>query len=395
MTTIIQRPFWKKLIENAWKEKNIVWLMGVRRIGKTSLCYNFEGIEHYDCERPRTRTLLADPEFFLDSHRGKTIILDEIHRLDNPSELLKIAADYYKDIKIIATGSSTLGASAKFQDTLTDRKREVWLTPLLLEEMEIFGNTDLRHRFLFGGFPSLFAEQTFPEVRYAEWVDSYWSKDIQELFTIVKKGSFQKFLEMLFVQSGGIFEVSKFAEICEVSRPTIENYLTILEETFVVHIIRPFFTHKMTEIVKAPKVYSFDTGFVAYARGWTQLRQEDTGFMWEHVVLNEMQAHLQTRSMNMKSIHYWRDKRDHEIDFVFKSRSSENVTAIECKFQVGIDDTYLGSTVKNFKAFRQIHPQGQNLVVAANVEQPFRRQYEDLIITFVNAKELIRILQEQ
>lgn len=107
---IIERPFWRQLIEHAWQERTIVWLMGVRRVGKTSLCLGFSDIEYFDCERPRVRQLLADPEAFLESQRGKKIALDEIHRLENPSEVLKLAADHYKDVKIIATGSSTIGA---------------------------------------------------------------------------------------------------------------------------------------------------------------------------------------------------------------------------------------------------------------------------------------------
>ncbi len=69
---IIQRPFWKKLIEQAWEEKNIIWLMGVRRIGKTSLCHSFENITYFDCELPRVRELFVDPEGFLESQNGKT-----------------------------------------------------------------------------------------------------------------------------------------------------------------------------------------------------------------------------------------------------------------------------------------------------------------------------------
>jgi uncharacterized protein len=86
---IIKRPFWKKLIENAWQQKNIIWLMGVRRIGKTSLCHSIENITYFDCERPRVRELFIDPEDFLESNKGKIIALDEIHRLDDPSEVLK------------------------------------------------------------------------------------------------------------------------------------------------------------------------------------------------------------------------------------------------------------------------------------------------------------------
>jgi predicted AAA+ superfamily ATPase len=385
---LIQRPFWKKLIEDAWAQKNVIWLMGIRRVGKTSLCLSIDNINYFDCEIPSVRSMLSDPENFLHSQRGNRVALDEIHRLDNPSELLKIAADHYPDVKIIATGSSTLGASAKFTDTLTGRKRELWLTPMLLHEMDIFGNCDIRHRFLFGGLPSLFVQKRLPEIDFQEWIEAYWAKDIQDFFSVSKRSSFQKFVELLLANSGGMFEATKFTIPCEVSRPTIANYLAVLEETFVVHVIRPYSTHKQTEIVKAPKIYGFDTGFVNYAKGRSQLRAEDLGFMWEHCVLNEMHAHLQKQSIN-----YWRDKGDKEIDFIVKNRAENILTAIECKFSSSIDDALVGNLGKNFEAFRALYPIGENLVVSYNLSSSFTRKYKDLTITFVNAQELIAKLK--
>jgi predicted AAA+ superfamily ATPase len=385
---LVLRPFWQKLIEEAWQERTVIWLMGVRRVGKTSLCHSLENIEYFDCERPRVRQLFADPEDFLEAQRGKRIALDEIHRLENPSEVLKLAADHYPDIKIIATGSSTLGASSKFKDTLTGRKREIWLTPLLLKEMAIFGNYDLRHRFLFGGFPAFFAKDRLPEKDFQEWIDAYWAKDIQELFSVVKKHSFQKFTELLLANSGGMFEATKFTIPCEVTRQTILSYLHILEETFVVNVIRPFSTHKTTEIVMAPKVYGLDTGFVCYAKGRSELRQEDLGFMWEHCVLNELNGHLQTRAIN-----YWRDKRGYEMDFVVYNRFQNKLTAIECKFNSTPDDLISTSLGKNFEVFRSHYPAGDNIVVSSNIEGSFTKKYNEITITFVSVQELVKRLQ--
>lgn len=384
---IINRLFWQKMIEDAWQQKNIIWLMGVRRVGKTKLCQSLDDIEYFDCERPRVRELFVDPEGFLESRQGKRIVLDEIHRLDNPSEILKLAADHYPKVKIIATGSSTLGASAKFRDTLTGRKKEIWLTPLLLEEMELFGNNDLRHRFLFGGFPSFFVDKQLPEDDFREWIDAYWAKDIQEMFSVGKRQSFLKFAELLLAYSGGQFETSKFTIPCEVTRQTIANYLAILEETFVVQVIRPFSSHRATEIVLSPKVYGFDTGFVCYAKGWREIRKEDTGLLWEQIVLNEIHGHLQTRS-----VHYWRDKKGHEIDFILPSKSNNSVVAIECKFTKGQDQ--LADIGKNIEAFRNIYPQGENFVVSSDIDTSFKRNYSGLTITFVNPKDLIKRLNE-
>jgi predicted AAA+ superfamily ATPase len=277
----------------------------------------------------------------------------------------------------IATGSSTLGASAKFKDTLTGSKKELWLTPLLLEEMELFGNENLRHRLLFGGFPSFFVKKEFPEEDFREWIDAYWTKDIQEMFSVGKRYSFQKFEELLLAYSGGQFEASKFAAPCEVSRQTIANYLAILEETFVVHVIRPYSTHKPTEIVMAPKVFGFDTGFVCYAKGWRELRKEDLGLLWKHVILNEMHGHLQTRS-----IHYWRDKKGHEIDFVLPSKIHNSLTAIECKFlssKRDVGQSIVTSIGKNIEAFRHYYPQGENFIVASDIDRSFERHYKEVL----------------
>ena len=108
MKRLIKRTFWINLIATAWKERPIIWLAGVRRCGKTSLAHTLEQIEYFDCELPRTRQMMSDPEGFLSSLNGKRIILDEIHRLRAPAELLKIAADHFSGIKIFATSSSTL-----------------------------------------------------------------------------------------------------------------------------------------------------------------------------------------------------------------------------------------------------------------------------------------------
>jgi len=387
---LIQRSFWQKLIQDAWLERNIIWLMGVRRVGKTSLCQSLPDIEYFDCESPRVRQLFTDPEGFLESQGGKVIALDEIHRLDNPSELLKLAADHYPTVKIIATGSSTLGASAKFKDTLTGRKIEIWLTPLLLPELALFGSTDIRHRFLFGGFPPFFVKQQVPDRFFQEWIDAYWAKDIQDIFSVGKRSSFQKFTELLLANSGGLFEATRYTAPCEVSRPTIANYLNVLEETFVVHVVRPYSTHKLTEIVSAPKVYGFDSGFICYAKGRTELRAEDLGFMWEHCVLNEIQGNLQTRSIN-----YWRDKSGHEIDFVLRNRGENSITAIECKFSCSQDGLALAALAKNFASFRHRYPDGENFVVAHDVDIPFKRSHDGLEISFVNAKSLIKRLNQE
>jgi predicted AAA+ superfamily ATPase len=248
---------------------------------------------------------------------------------------------------------------------------------MISEDLKDFGGANLRHRLLHGGLPPFFLAKALPEREFQEWMDAYWAKDIQELFRLERRRSFQKFAELLMAQSSGIFEATKFTRPCEVSRTTISNYLAVLEATFIVHVLRPYSSHRPTEIISAPKVYGFDTGFVCYHRGWHDLRRDDLGLLWEHVVLNEIHAHLQSRE-----IRYWRDKRGHEVDFIL-APTGESLLAIECKWSA----SDFAST--NLQAFRRRYPDGNNLVVANDVERSYTRSYGDLSVQFVSLSELI------
>jgi predicted AAA+ superfamily ATPase len=373
---MVPRTYWLKLLESAWSRKSIVWLSGVRRVGKTFLCKSIPDIEYFDCELPSTRRQMEDPEGFLGKLKNKKAVVDEIHRLANPSEFLKIAADHFPSVKLIATGSSTLQASSRFRDTLVGRKAEVWLTPMMSQDLIDFGNQDLHHRFLRGGLPPFFLSSNLPEADFQEWMDSYWARDIQELFRLERRHSFQKFMELLFIQSGGLFEANRFASPCEVSRGTISNYLSVLESTWVIHIIRPFSTRRSVEIIAAPKTYAFDTGFVCHVRSWHPLRDDDLGLLWEHWVLNEMHSHLQS-----PVVHYWRDKKEHEVDFILIPRGKKPI-AIECKWRA--DNFELG----NLKAFRHHYPEGPNWIVCQDVTRGYVRTHANIKVEFMCIEEL-------
>lgn len=371
-----ERRAWVDLIHAAWASRPICWLQGVRRAGKTVLAQSIADADYYDCELPSVRRELRDPERFLDGHAGRRVVLDEIHRLDDPAELLKIAADHHPRIRVLATGSSSLGARAKFRDTLAGRKHEVWLTPMTHADAVAFGRPRVEHRLAHGGLPPFFLAKAPPERDYQEWLDAFWAKDVQELFRIEKRGPFARLFEMLLVDSGGIFEATRFARACEISRQTVMNYLDVLEATFVMHVVRPFATNASAEIVAAPRVYGFDTGFVAYHRGWTPLRRDDYGPLWEHLVLNELHAASQRRD-----VRYWRTKSGHEVDFVVAQRRTRPM-AIECKWSEDAFDP------AGMLAFRQRYPAGENVLVAADAKRSGRRRIGGLDVRVVGLAQV-------
>jgi len=351
---IIERPFWLDRIEKAWKEAPIVWLAGVRRAGKTTLVQSLgiDRIHYINCDLPSVEDMVTDPGLFYRNCDRPTVVFDEIHQLRDPSRLLKIGADAFPHLKILATGSSTLAASRKFKDTLTGRKRIVHLTPVLWDELLAFRNTSLLKRLYHGGIPQILLSETKAPGFYREWMDSFFARDIQRLFSFRDPDKFNALFEYIMKQSGGLLEITHTANALGISRPTAENHFRALETTHAITIVRPFHGGGQKEIIKMPKVYAFDTGFVSFCRGWDPLRPDDYGLLWEHLVLEYLQAHgYEWR------IQYWRDAAGREIDFVI-ARNRDEVDAIECKW----DPTQFDPAA--IKLFRSYYPRGNNYLLS-------------------------------
>jgi uncharacterized protein len=377
---MIERPFWIQRIEQAWQKSPIVWLTGVRRVGKTTLAKHWSEAIFLNCDLPRNRELLVDPESFFRQLKPGIVILDEIHRNADPSEILKIAADEFPHLRILATGSSTLAATQKFKDTLTGRKRVVHLHPVLADELPIFGEPDLKKRLLHGGLPNrLLSDSSDPEF-YSEWMDSYFARDVQELFPVGKRHAFLTLCELILRQSGQLLEISSLAKHCGLSRPTIISYLDVLESTHLLYLLRPYHGGGRREIIAQPKAFGFDTGFVSHFCGWESFHTEHGGLLLEHIVLDLLRAHFP-----QQTIHFWRDKQQREIDFVLPHKDGA-VTVIECKWSRDL------LNVRNLDAFRSLYPKGRNIIVTGQTGDHFDRQLGNHIISLCSVTDLTKRL---
>ena len=132
--------------------------------------------------------------------------------------------------------------------------------------------------------------------------------------------------------------------------------------------------------MSAPKVYGFDTGFVCHYRGWTQLRSDDMGLLWEHYVLNELQARLRTRQ-----VQYWRDKQEREVDLVW-APAGKKITAIECKWSAANAET------SNLEIFAGHYPGSRLAVVSRDVGHPYRRKSHGVEIDYLGLESLVQLL---
>jgi hypothetical protein len=324
-----------------------------------------------NCDLPSVGRRLADPELFLSGvDPASPVVFDEIHRLEDPSGVLKIAADEHPRLRVLATGSSTLSATRKFRDSLTGRKVTVYLPPVLWSEcLSAFGVRELDRRLLRGGLPEpLLAREKDPAF-FAEWIDSYYARDIQELFAVRNRTGFLRLFRLLLLQSGGLADWSALARQSELSRPTVMAHVEALCVAHAIFPVSPFAGGGRREVVRRPKVYAFDTGFVTFARGWDSLRDDDRGPLWEHLVLDELRARVDERAIG-----YWRDKSGRELDFVVK-RPRGAVDVFECKVNPDNFDP------EGLRVFRSHYPAGRNFVVGPEIDAPYGRRYGDVSVT--------------
>lgn len=371
---MITRNFWLIQLEKAWANRSLIWLSGVRRSGKTTLCKMIPDAVFMNCDLPSVARQLEDPEFFFHNIKENTIVIfDEIHRIEHPSIVLKIGTDEFPGLKILATGSSTLSATKKFRDSLTGRKTQIFLPPVLWSECSAdFGISDFDYRLLRGGLPEfLLAEKRNPE-HYSEWIDSYYARDIQELFNVRNRTGFLKLMQLLFMQSGGMLEITSLAKECGLSRPTVMAHIEALTVAHAIYLVQPYYGGGKKEIVRRPKVYAFDTGFVTHVKGWNEIRETDRGILWEHLVLDMLRT-------QMGNVLYWADTYGNEIDFVVKE-SEGQVHAFECKIN---PDKF---SPKALQKFREFYPEGKNYCVSPHIEIPYKLNFQGTEVWFLSGK---------
>lgn len=375
---MIERLLWLQRVQQAWTQRSVVWLSGVRRVGKTTIARMLPDALYLNCDLPSSVRALDDPELFLGSQaKGAVLVFDEVHRLDDPSRLLKIAADEYPHLKVLATGSSTLAATRKFSDSLSGRKRSIHLCPVLWEECaEPFGVPDLDHRLLHGGLPELLLAERKDPAFLNEWIDSFYARDVLELFGIRNRQGFLALFRLLLRQSGGLLDYSQLANLSELSRVTVKAHIEAMQIAHVAHLLRPFHGGGKREIVSRPKCYAFDTGFVTFEKGWDSIRNDDRGLLWEHLVLDSLRFHYAD-----EDIFYWQDKSQREIDFVIR-RGRERVDVVECK----INPDKLDATP--VETFRALYPDGNNYVVSPAVKSPTPLRRGKLIFRAINTSDL-------
>lgn len=326
---IIKREIQKNIEKNLFKRKIIV-LYGARQVGKTTLVKeilkNFpQQAEYYSCDEIDIRQSLTDKtstelKSFFGKH--KLVVIDEAQRVKNIGLTLKLLADNFSDLQVIATGSSSFDLSSEIAEPLTGRKIEFYLYPFSLAEInEIYSVIEIKRllekRMIYGMYPEIVLDEESAERNLKNLTSSYTYKDILQYQNIKNPEALERLLQALALQIGNEVSYNELASLVRIDKNTIANYISILEKAFIVFRLRPFSRNLRSELKKLRKIYFYDTGIRnALINNLNPLNiRQDTGGLWENFFISERMKHNNNRNIS-KNVYFWRTRDGQEIDYI-------------------------------------------------------------------------------
>lgn len=408
----------------------IIILIGARQVGKTFILrltkqhlensYSNPKILYLNLENEDTVLKLSDYSNFINflktqgvnSSDRVFILLDEFQRMSRPTKLLKLLYDEHSNLKIIATGSSSLDIYRKMRDeSMAGRKRIFSIYGLSFHEFLRFRYPQLlpiwerviaqnidpktsiadfsisTNKFIvWGGYPrvALAASVQEQQEELKEIYNSYIQKDIAGLLHLEDTVGYNKLINILASQIGNLLNINELTNTLNIGRSTIEHYLFVLENTFIILLVPPYHTNKRKEITKMPKVYFMDTGLRNFSqKNFNELEfRPDKGQLAENMVFLELFKNLGIEH----SLYFWRTPQGTEVDFILMKK--QKLTPIEVKYQF-IRKPLAPSGMKAF--INIYHPQ-KGFVITKDFSATI--QYANCQITFLPIFLTAKILKE-
>lgn len=332
-----------KLLLSEWDNLWLV-LVGPRQAGKTTLAKflsqkliqqkRFETLIYLNCDLLEIRQWLTSPLFMSEAMeqfnlKKPIFLIDEVQRLENPGLLLKACADLKLNIKMIATGSSQLEMKSKVQEYLTGRHLETLILPLSYQEIGSVQEPQL----IYGCYPAV-VKSTEKTILLRQIYQDYISKDIIEILKVSKPDIMQKLITLIAHSSGQLVNYNQLASDCMITVPTIQNYLAILENTYIIARVTPYVGNKRKEITSNPIFYFIDNGF--RNQSLSNLSQnletrQDIGLLIQSAIFQELHKFKVQHFFDF-NIHFWRTQSGAEVDFVLY-KNKDFIIPIETKFR--------------------------------------------------------------
>ena len=321
---LIKRQIGDQILNNC-KKYPVISITGPRQSGKTTLAKMlFPDYAYISLERPDYREqALEDPIRFIESYPDG-IILDEIQRVpDLFSYIQYIVDEEKKPGRFILTGSQNFLLIEKITQTLAGRIAIFKLLPFSLHELK---NTNYEYdeidRYLFTGmYPPIYDMDFSPQEWCLNYIQTYLERDIRSIRKVTNLALFQKFLALCAGRVGQLLNTNSLAGECGISHNTARDWLSLLEASYIIVLLQPYYENFNKRIVKQPKLYFYDTGLVCALLGITCASQLKThylrGNIFETFIISELIKYQGVRSR--KNGWFWRDRYGHEVDYLIDS----------------------------------------------------------------------------
>lgn len=335
----------------------IVTLIGPRQSGKTTLVkHTFPEKPYANLEAPDVRALAeTDPRNFLEKYPDGAI-LDEIQRVPSLLSYIQTIVDS-TDQKgmFILTGSHQLELHQAISQSLAGRTALLTLLPMSLRELEEAGiELRLEEALIKGGYPRIYKDNLDPTKAYRNYFQTYVERDLRQLINVKDLMQFERFVRICAGRIGQILNLEEIGGEVGLSSHTIKHWISILEASFILFRLQPYFENFGKRIIKSPKLYFTDVGFASYLLGIENEMQISRdplrGHLFENLVLLELVKFRLNQGLE-PHLFYWRDVQKNEVDVIFKN--GQRLVPIEIKSS----KTYHPDFLKKLHLFQKLAPE--------------------------------------
>ncbi len=314
----------------------VLAITGPRQSGKTTLARSvFAERAYVSLEDPdRREHAQDDPRGFLARFPDGAVI-DEVQRVPELVSYLQSLVDSRARMgDFILTGSQQFGLMSHIGQSLAGRVGRIELLPFSLAELDGAGllPADLDTLMWRGGFPPLYDRPLSPGDWFPNYISTYLERDVRQLLAVRDLALFQRFVRLCAARSGQLLNLSSLANDCAVSHTTAREWLTVLEASYLVFLLRPHHANFGKRLVKTPKLYFLDTGLAAALLGITDPTalniHSQRGALLETLVVGEF-VKQRFNAGRPADLYFWRDNTGNEIDLLFETQG--RLRAVEIK----------------------------------------------------------------
>lgn len=332
----------------------VVTITGPRQSGKTTLSkYLFPDLPYYSFENPDIRLMAeTDPRSFLHSVSAGAV-LDEIQNVPFIISYLQQIVDEQKTKKtFILTGSNNFSLMSHVSQSLAGRTAVLKLLPFSLQEVHFSLNRPTDEIMLKGFYPGVFQSKLSPAKIYRNYYETYLERDLRQLIQVKDLSLFQKFIRICAGRIGNLFNASAIASEVGVSVKTVQAWISVLEASFVVFRLPPYFENINRRLIKAPKLYFYDVGLAAYLLGIEEITQLERdplrGPLFENMLVIEFLKNRFNKGLD-SNIYFYRDSHHSEVDLI--SKAAKHLEAYEIKSAQTFHPDFLKNLFKLKKLF--------------------------------------------